>query len=468
MIFPYTKQKQGVMQAESGALRVVEVGGPDALARLEPEWRALQARSADCTPYQTWEWNQAWWRHFGARKRARLLLFYARKDVENSPIRGAGGAPNGGEGSLVGLAPLYVSRHLGTPLRRLAWMGTGPSDYLGVLALPEFEAEVAANLLRHLENDARGWDIADLQQIRPHASLLTGVEPSDSPVNFGEAATRAVAPMEPCPYLALPATWEEFTQRIGKKLRSNLGYYDRQLQKNFQEARYTLADAETLDAGMTALFALHQQRWNARWLPGVLGNRRVQAFHREVAARFLANGWLRLHLLTIDGEIRSVLHCFAFGGRTYYYLGGFAPDLGKYSLGTLLTGRAIRQAIAEGCSEFDFLRGNEAYKYRWSPEERVNHRLLLLRTRAGSGGLPMLPGRAGFALNRMERYVEHRAKAFAAQQGRRERAPKSPAPDTTLAREIIDTRRPKPPLAWMRRQARRLKAVPRRQDTTSE
>jgi len=35
--------------------------------------------------------------------------------------------------------------------------------------------------------------------------------------------------MEPCPYLALPDTWEEGTRRLGKKMRSNLGYYERLL-----------------------------------------------------------------------------------------------------------------------------------------------------------------------------------------------------------------------------------------------
>jgi hypothetical protein len=33
--------------------------------------------------------------------------------------------------------------------------------------------------------------------------------------------------MEPCPYLPLPDTWEAFSQRLSKKMRSNLGYYER-------------------------------------------------------------------------------------------------------------------------------------------------------------------------------------------------------------------------------------------------
>ena len=382
-------------------MRVVESRERDGLTRLQPEWCALQERCSEISPYQTWEWTEAWWRHFGSRKRPCILLFYADST------------------ELVGIAPLYISRHLGMPVRRLAWMGTGPSDYLGPLTLPEHTEEVVEALLSYLERRLRGWDIADLQQMRPSAPLLRH---APRPWPHQPHSSQSVLQMEPCPYLSLPCTWEGVTQGLGKKMRSNLGYYERLLVKTFSDTRFFLADADSLEDGMTALFDLHQSRWNARWLPGVLGNKRIQAFHRLVAQRFLERGWLRLHLLSVDGTIRSALYCFAFGGRTFYYLGGFAPDLGKFSLGTLLTAHAIKQAIAEGSAEFDFLRGSEPYKYRWLPLERHNSRMLLIRPRRG---VAELPGRAGFALNRMERYIEHRAKLFAEEHGRKESAPKT-------------------------------------------
>ncbi len=424
-------------------MQVVEVSGRDALNIVRAEWQALQAECPGATPFQTWEWNAAWWRHFGARKHARILLFR----------RGQNNAQDATQDTLAGIAPFYTSFHLGTPLRRLAWIGTGHSDYLGPLAHPDCQDDVAHALREHLDTHLRGWDIADLQQMRPDAPLLmqavaAGANAdidfkSDRNANTGRSARRAkpiprpaglaftqsVLPIEPCPFVMLPTQWEAFTARLGKKMRSNLGYYDRLLLKTFGAVHFDVAHTDTLDAGMTALFDLHQKRWNARWLPGVLGSRRVQEFHRDIAQTFLDRGWLRLHLLTIDGAIRAVLYCFAYGGRTFYYLGGFAPDMGKYSLGTLLTGRAIRQAITEGCTEFDFLRGDEPYKYKWLPDERINHRLLLVRPRKRLGGLGELPGRAGFALNRVERYVARRAKAFAEAQGGKPKAhnPESPA-----------------------------------------
>ncbi|HLV82064.1 MAG TPA: GNAT family N-acetyltransferase, partial [Chthonomonadaceae bacterium] len=385
------------------SVRIVEVRKPEALTQLREAWRALQAQCSTATPYQTWEWNEAWWRHFRARKRLRLLLFYSRRE---------------GRETLVGIAPLYTSWHFGMPLRRLAWLGTGLSDYLGLLARPDAGDEVTAALKVYLQGGLRGWDIADLQQVRADSPLA---KPCPTLQSHRSTTPESLLPMETCPYLPLPPTWEELLARLGKSMRSNLRYYERLIERTFPDARFSLADARTLESGMAALFQLHQRRWNARWLPGALGNPRVRAFHREVAARFLERGWLRLHLLTLDGTVRSALYGFAFGGRTYYYLGGFAPEYAKFSLGTLLIGRAIRHSIEEGCGEFDFLRGAEPYKYRWMPQERTNYRLLLLRSRERLGGLGELPGRAGFALNRVERFVVHRAKEFSAQRGRREK-----------------------------------------------
>ena len=396
-------------------MRITEISEAGGLESLRDVWQALQAQCPNATPFQTWEWNAAWWRHFGSRKKLRLLLFQDER------------------GTLVGLAPFYASRHLGTPLRRLAWLGTGNSDYMDALALPEHASAVTDSLLAHLRHTLHGWDIADLQQIRSDSPLFEKTENREQKTEGGtygaethahsiigaSGEAQSLLLMEPCPYLELPPTWDAFTPRLGKKMRSNLGYYERLLLKTFPDAEFSLASEYTVREGMNALFDLHQKRWNARWLPGVLGGKRVQAFHQEVAAHFVEQDMLRLHLLRIEGSIRAALYCYRVGNRTFYYLGGFAPDMGKFSLGTLLTARAIRHAIEEGCAEFDFLRGDEPYKYRWMPQERMNHRLLLLRSREGFGGLGELPGKAGLALNRVERYVVHRAKVFVEQQGRK-------------------------------------------------
>jgi len=364
-------------------LKVTEERDGATLTALRSEWEALTDRVPGATVYQTWEWNDAWWQAYRARKRLRLLL------VHDGP-------------ELVAIVPLYVSRHFGTPLRRLAFIGTGASDYLDAIVPPEISEPVCSSVFDYLAR-AGDHDLADLQQLAPGSPILRHMTGASAP---GPDACRVIVrPLERCPYLELPETCEAFTRAIGKRLRSNIGYYERLLARTFPDAETRLASVDELGPAMGALFDLHGRRWRMRMMPGVLRSNAAREFHRDVSERFQKRGWLRLHVTRAGGAIVASLYCFAYRERYYYYLGGFEPSLGKLSIGTTLTASAIRQAIAEGCREFDFLRGHEAYKYRWGPRDRENAQCLVARSSS-------MRSSAMLKINELERYVERRAKAI--------------------------------------------------------
>ena len=363
-------------------LRAAALTNAAGLADLETEWRLLAAVCPTATVFQTFEWNSAWWRHFG-KVWGRALRILTFRDAE---------------GALVGLAPLMTSFWYATPLRRLSFLGTGTSDYLDILAAPGWESTVSEGFYAYLENSG-GWQIADFQQLRDGA-LLRGHPPTG-----GGRLHSFDAVGETCPYLALPSDWEMLLQSLGKKTRTNIGYYDRALQKVYAVEAAPVSGEAELDAELTHLFDLHQRRWNQRWLPGVFGGKRVQAFHRDAARRLLWQGWLRLFSLRLDGITQASLYCFAYGDRFCYYQGGFEPTLSRLSLGTVLTARALQAAIGEDRAVFDFLRGDEPYKAKWTGASRVNSRRII--THAGT---PMA------ALSRRvqgwEETIERRGKAW--------------------------------------------------------
>jgi CelD/BcsL family acetyltransferase involved in cellulose biosynthesis len=136
--------------------------------------------------------------------------------------------------------------------------------------------------------------------------------------------------------------------------------------------RLILVENESqLADGMDALFRLHEARWRGRGAVGSFERHaHNKAFHRQVATEFLRAGWLRLYLLEADGQIVAALYGYEDHGRFSYYQAGFDPRWAKQSVGMVLMGSIIRDCIARGVSEFDFLRGDESYKYRWSRVER--------------------------------------------------------------------------------------------------
>jgi CelD/BcsL family acetyltransferase involved in cellulose biosynthesis len=361
-------------------LRVNVVSDAEGMVKLAPEWTSLADSCRTATIFQTPEWNIAWWRRFG-RVPGKCLRILEMRDAD---------------GRLVGLAPLMTSFWFATPLRRISFIGTGTNDYNDVIAAPGQEAAVAKSFHGYLSK-SHGWNIADLQQLRDGGCLRSAAPGNDDRLRHVDI------PQEACPYVTLPPEWPDYLARLGKKTRYNVGYYERTLRKVYEVEIGPVTDGAQLDDEMERLFELHQRRWNERWLPGVFGGARVQRFHKEAARALLERGRLRLFTLKLDGQTEAALYCFAFNDRMCYYQGGFEPTLARFSPGTVLTAHAVRQAIEERFPVFDFLRGEEEYKAKWTTESFVNARRLMTH-----GGTPlMLLART---VQRVEQSVEHRAK----------------------------------------------------------
>ena len=85
-------------------------------------------------------------------------------------------------------------------------------------------------------------------------------------------------------------------------------------------------------------------------------------------------------LLDVEGSVVSVLMggerpaAAAFGfeddGAYYLYNSGYDPDLGAASPGVVLVEQLVRYAAGSGRTTFDFLKGDEAYKYRMGATAR--------------------------------------------------------------------------------------------------
>src|SRR5262249_25928149 len=135
-------------------------------------------------------------------------------------------------------------------------------------------------------------------------------------------------------------------------------------------ARWRIADRESAPELMRALIALHGAEWHARGQAGMLAHPAVQRFHLEVAPDLASRGLLRLHALEHEGRPIAVLYGVVDRDRFYSYLHGFDPEFARFSPGAVIVHRAIEQATHEGASEFDFLRGREAYKYAWGAVDR--------------------------------------------------------------------------------------------------
>ena len=66
----------------------------------------------------------------------------------------------------------------------------------------------------------------------------------------------------------------------------------------------------------------------------------------------------------------------------YLYNAGVDPEARELSPGVLLSALALQAAIGAGRRRFDYLRGDEPYKYEWGAVDEPIQRLLVVRTGA--------------------------------------------------------------------------------------
>jgi CelD/BcsL family acetyltransferase involved in cellulose biosynthesis len=292
------------------------------------DWHQLAKRAGHV--FATREWLLTWWRHYG-RAAGRPLIGVARAD-----------------GEPVAIVPLYVWWRHGLPVLRFA--GHGPSDQLGPICAPLRDPAAAAAV-------AAAIDAIPLRRFVLLAEHVAGDQ------GFGGITGARPLYHESSPVLRFEhGTWEELLQARGRNFRQQARRFPRKLGELGAVSYRLAADPDRLQRDMDTLFRLHRERWDGAETPFL----RAAAFHREFAAQALAQGWLRLWFLEIDGRPVAALYGFRFAGAESAYQAGRDPAARDQPVGFVLLAHAVREALADGLGEYRLLRGGAAYKDRFA------------------------------------------------------------------------------------------------------
>jgi CelD/BcsL family acetyltransferase involved in cellulose biosynthesis len=336
-------------------MRIEQHFASGGFAALKPEWNDLLRRSCCDTLFLTWEWQATWWRHLGDGDL--LLLGFRAED----------------DGRLVGIAPLFSSR-TDDEIRVINMVGCRDvSDYLDLVIEQGQEQVVYSALLDYLENDAPNWDIIDLCNI-PQKSL-THTQLRELAQDRGYQTL--VELEDVCPIIDLPTTWDEYLMSLNKKQRHEVR---RKLRKANAEADtrfFTVGSDDDLEPRVLSFIDLHQKSTPEK---DDFMTSQMQDFFLDVTGILQDRGWLRLSFVQMDGDLAAALLNFDYGGDILVYNSGYDPA--KYSHlspGIIVTARCIEQAIDLGRAKFDFLRGDEVYKYRFGAEDTRIWRLLIAK-----------------------------------------------------------------------------------------
>jgi CelD/BcsL family acetyltransferase involved in cellulose biosynthesis len=315
------------------------------------DWSNLVTADPAGTFFHTPGFLKLYWEEFAERPEQLLLAFGEEED-----------------GSQVAAAAF---ERVGRTLRFLG--GTEVTDYMGPVALPEAAEAFAKELFEAL--DARAdWADADLRGLpedRAWLDLLAGAAAARGYATEVVEDRNGVAP-----FLSLPGSWDAYLSSLSPKLRHEIRRKSRRLETEAGPYRICIAHADTLVPFLDRFVELHRTSEGPK---GVFMKPGMEIFFRRLGEAFLPRGVFSLVFVEVAGEKVAGTIGFRFEGTYFLYNSSFDHAWGHLSPGMVLVGEDIRIAIEGGCSGFDLLKGDYAYKYRFGAVPRHVRRIVVRR-----------------------------------------------------------------------------------------
>ncbi len=256
---------------------------------------------------------------------------------------------------LLGLLPLYKVRI--NSMRELRYAGDRYNpDPLGLCCNVEDRGRCVKAIKDYLFQSNQ-WDVLYLK------CLLY-----DEIKEWNSAAREVYYRKIIAPFLLLPESFNAYLKSFKRKKRYNLNSSVRKFEK--AGGKYCAAenshDAQEI---LKYLFNLHEKRSVERGIVSSFTGEHILNFHHTVVEEMMEKVWLRF--LELEGDIIAILYGFLLHERFFYYQIAHDPKFRAHSPGSILLYNVLKECCAKGVKEFNFLQGDESYKWQWTKDSRV-------------------------------------------------------------------------------------------------
>ncbi len=329
-----------------------------ALTHQADTWNQLVKKSATDVPFLTFEYQQTWWETRGGGEwpeDSTLVLVTATED-----------------GELVGVAPLFHAKNiLGEPA--LMFVGAiEVSDFLDFIVAPENLVDFIQGLIDFLIKDKTlpEWHLLDLYNLLGESPTLGILQQEAQSRGWAHKQVQ----LQPAPYVPLPGDYEAYLAEIDKKQRHEIRRKLRNVEQSLAEGDWYIArDKDSLHAETQAFIDMMAQDPNKR---AFLTETMQEHLHNTAQTAF-KQGWLHLSFFTLDGNKAAAYMSFEYNNRLWLYNSGWEWEFRDFSPGWVLLAYLLEWAIENGIEAFDFMRGDERYKYKFGGIDRFVHRVTL-------------------------------------------------------------------------------------------
>lgn len=341
-------------------MNVKQFDTKQAFEDLHLEWNALVKRSITDTPFSTHEWHQHWWEvyHPGT-----LWLITFRDEQE----------------TLQGIAPLFISQETqadGTTRRVLRVVGcVDVTDYVDLIISQSHAAAVYTALATFLTEHSDRFDIIDWCNIPSASQTYTQFPQYLADQGF----TVQTQQQEVCPLIPLPDTFDDYLALLDKK-------QTKELQRKLRRAKgageslnwYIVDETHDLEAEtekfLTLMAASHPDKAT------FLQNQQHVLFFKSIIPAAMQAGWLQMNILEVLDEPIAAYVNFDYNNNILVYNSGLDPQkAAALSPGIVCLCYNIQHAIENHRDTFNFLRGDEQYKYKMGGQDTAIFNLIATR-----------------------------------------------------------------------------------------
>lgn len=298
---------------------------------LKTEWLQLLANSYTNTIFQTPAFLSSWWQVYGKQQLHVMVYRTAEQQV-------------------VGILPLQLASNEGEEY--FTFVGdVDITDYQDFIIYSEYAEAVLSDFNAYLD-----------QQTVKKVKLFSLPENSPTLTFFQTHSSASIVQQEVCPSIALPATWDQYLESLDRKQRHEVRRKIKKLTENLTHEFVRVEALGLYPEAVTTFIKLHKAssaEKSAFWTP------ERETFFSLFLEQLSTEQWLKLYFLYIENQPVASMLLFDYNNQFQLYNSGYLPTAFRgYSTGQVLTSYTIKDAIEEKKTVYDFLRGDEVYKFR--------------------------------------------------------------------------------------------------------
>ena len=328
-------------------MKIDIVEDPQSFAQIRQEWTDLCLRSSPHQYFQTFDWHWTWWTHVGSPKGDKLRIIIVRES-----------------GCVVSIWPLVIARQ--SSCRVLKWMADDVSDYCDVLIDRETEARECLKKAWDVLRSISGADVLKLDHVRADSPIRSLLEKE-----ICETPSISVAP-----FIELERwkNWPTYYAAFKKNLQVKTHSRKLRRLKEKGPVSFTIVNNEkNLDNIVQLMIRQKIGRFEEKGQSGVWDKGSHVAFLLSAVKNAFADNTLHLSVLSVNDHAIAIHLGWRYNNCLYYYIPTFDLSFRQFSPGRILLENLLEWCFTNNVKMFDFMLGDETYKYNWTNSEMQSY-----------------------------------------------------------------------------------------------